>query len=454
MAGRRQRGRPGRPRARCERSIDSTMKRPLLALVVAAAAMAAAWPPSADAQTPASPSAADARAVASPTVATPRVEVAGWQRDLLQLAFDAASAFPLDPHQKNRSRAQDVVVQACFALGLPDLALAYGSQMPDWRRGCAYADCAFAMAKRGERARALDYVKLAEGVAKAELANPTAQQWRADLIALKVGRAYSALGDAEAAGKATAGIDPSSTTAVNESWADTAAERANALGLADVRLELAAIDADFPRLSLGQQHVVLVTLVRLHARFFADPEVRRFCAERLTVTWATVMPALRLDALADMVRTSAELGDRAHGKDLLLAMRGIVAGHTWRLEDKLPQVSRLAALAHLLGDSECARAEAEAALEAWHVDREKIVNIWRARSLRPLALAWHALGDRAKCQELLALVLEEGMENPNSRPRCDDLVDTCVDLAKHGIEPSPALLTRMHEIKQGLGQPW
>ncbi len=36
------------------------------------------------------------------------------QIQLLKLSYRAATKFPLNPHIKNRSRAQDQVVQACF----------------------------------------------------------------------------------------------------------------------------------------------------------------------------------------------------------------------------------------------------------------------------------------------------------------------------------------------------
>ena len=120
----------------------------------------------------------------------------------------------------------------------------------------------------------------------------------------------------------------------------------------------------------------------------------------------------------------------------------------------MPQVARMIELAHRLGQTDRARAEAEAALAAYQDQRDGIVNIYRAETLRPLALAWFALGDRERGEGLFALALEEGMENPNSRPRCDDFVDACVDLARRGIDPSPKTWARLREIQQGLGEPW
>lgn len=389
---------------------------------------------------------------AQPAAAVP--PLSAFQRDLLQLAFDAASAFPTEPHGKNRSRAQEQVVVACFELGQPDLAVAYGTRITDWRRGCAYADYAWSLARRGETSRALEYVGLANGVAAAEKEDATAQEWRRDLIAWKVARVHTALGDAAAAAEATAGIDPASTHAVDGGWAATAADRVACATADAAAAEFAAIDAGFAAMSLGQQNVAMTTLARLHEQFFAERELREACEQRIAVTWAKTMPALRLAALAQMVRTNRAHGETAAAKSLLATMRGIVESHRWRPEDRLPQVAQLIELACEVGENDRARADAEAALAAYHQERETIVDIYRAETLRPLALAWFALGEPDRGQELLALVLEEGMENPNSRPRCDDLVDTCTALAKRGIEPSAALWARLREIQRGLGNPW
>ncbi|MFN9332242.1 MAG: hypothetical protein ACK6D1_06520, partial [Planctomycetota bacterium] len=65
-------------------------------------------------------------AAASPATAKPALTAS--QRDLLQLAFDAASKFPPVQHRKNRSRAQEVVVVAAFELGDPEFAVALGAK--------------------------------------------------------------------------------------------------------------------------------------------------------------------------------------------------------------------------------------------------------------------------------------------------------------------------------------
>jgi hypothetical protein len=389
----------------------------------------------------------------APTASADRA-LAAWQRELLQLAFDAASAFPLEPHRKNRSAAQHRVVDACFELGQPELAVAWGRQLADWRRGCAYADFAWCRARAGDAAGARDYVALAEGVVRAERDDPNAQAWRGDLIRIKCARALAALGDEAAAAAATAGIEPASAHAVDGAWAAAVVDRVQRSDARAATVELAAIDAGYPSAPLGHRAVALATVVRLHERFHADTALRTACTDRVVQRWTELAPALRLSALERMARTALANGDRDGARALVAAMRGIVEQHRWRPQDGLPQQGRLVELTHALGDHERARADLEQALAAYHRERDAIASIDRAEALRPLAFAAFACGDAAQGQQLLALVLEEGVENPNSRPRCDDLVDTCLQLCTRGIEPSPAVRARIGEIRAGLADPW
>lgn len=387
-------------------------------------------------------------------VAAPRAALADWQRELLQIAYDAASRFPLDPHKKNRGRAQDVVVAACFQLDQPELGKRYGEGIADWRRGAALADYAWYQARHGVRDGLEPVLAAAAKVVADERADPNAQQWRSDLVALKIARAWQALGDAERAAKASAGIDPASANAVDEQWASAVTARADAIPAELAGKELADLDASFATMSLGQQASAGSLLVRLHERFFADAELRAAIEKRPAVLWEKLMPTLRLELLGKLLRTNLAHGEIARARELLAIVRSVVEGHRWREEDELPQRAQLVELTTLVGDRERAEGDAVLALARYHEVRERIVNIYRARALRPLMLARFALGDRDGAAELLTLVLEEGMENPNSRPRCDDLVDTCVALATRGMPPSPAALARIREIAQGLGAPW
>lgn len=387
-------------------------------------------------------------------VAAPRAPLADWQRNLLQIAYDAASRFPLVPHKKNRGRAQEVVVAACFELGQPELAKGFGEGIVDWRRGIALADYAWYQAKHGVREGLEPVLAAAAKVVDEERSDPNAQQWRSDLLALKIARAWSALGDAERAAKASRGIDPTSANAVDEQWASAVAERADLIPADQAGAELAKLDATFADMSLGQQASAGALLVRLHERCFADAALRAEFEKRPVVLWHKLVPPVRLDLVARMLRTNLAHGETARAAELLAVVRDGFTAHQWRAEDELPWRARLCELTFAVGDVERAKADAVLALGRYHELRAGIVNIYRAKTLRPLMLAQFRLGDRAGALELLALVLEEGMENPNSRPRCDDLVDTCVALAVAGCEPSAQSLARIREIAQGLGEPW
>ena len=86
--------------------------------------------------------------------------------------------------------------------------------------------------------------------------------------------------------------------------------------------------------------------------------------------------------------------------------------------------------------------------------RVRFIDIYRAGELRQIAEAYHAMGDRAKALALYERAIDESLVNPNSRPRVEDLVATCLSLAKTGCEPDAELATRLEKVFAGLGAPW
>src|SRR5690349_8888326 len=70
-------------------------------------------------------------------------QIAGFQTKLLDLAFKTATAIPVNPHIKDRSKAQEAVVKACLELNQPARALTYIEQIEGWQQGSCYADLAF-----------------------------------------------------------------------------------------------------------------------------------------------------------------------------------------------------------------------------------------------------------------------------------------------------------------------
>lgn len=395
-----------------------------------------------------------ALAAQQPPTTAVQPALAPYRLDLLRTAFDAASAFPLQPHGKNRSRAQEEVVVACFALAQPDLAVAFARDIADWRRGVAYADYAWHVAKRGDEAGARRYLDLAEQIVVAASKDENAQQWRADLVAIKMARAWRLLGDAERAATLVASVDATSANAVDASWAATEAERVDALPPAAIADELQAFDAGFARLTLGRQQATLVQLVRLYGRADLAAPLRAEVARRVEHTPIALPGAIHFDALAGLAEADLARGAAAAALPHIAAMRAELARLNLRAEDLLPVAARIAELTARAGDRATAQADLDAAKARFDRSHDDIVDIYRARALRPLALVAHALGDRARTIALLQQALDEGVANPNSRPRTDDLVATCVLMAKADIEPTPELWTRIRTIAGGMGEPW
>ena len=86
--------------------------------------------------------------------------------------------------------------------------------------------------------------------------------------------------------------------------------------------------------------------------------------------------------------------------------------------------------------------------------REEIVDIYRAGALRTIAETYQAMGETAAASKTYKQAIEAGIENPNSRPRAEDLSATLCSMAVHGVEPDAGLWTRITDIEAGLGDPW
>jgi hypothetical protein len=108
------------------------------------------------------------------------------KRDLLDLAFKTATAIPIRPHIKDRSRAQESVVAVSLDLGQPQRAQHYIKQIDNWRRGAGYADLAFYCAQHGKTNEAQHYLDLASQSTR----DPKVEDWRRDRIRVKIAKAH------------------------------------------------------------------------------------------------------------------------------------------------------------------------------------------------------------------------------------------------------------------------
>jgi hypothetical protein len=163
---------------------------------------------------------------------------------------------------------------------------------------------------------------------------------------------------------------------------------------------------------------------------------------------------VRLELGTRMASIALDHGDRAEALRRLDEARGLLEVSRFTPELRIALAARMAALRHRAGDAEAAERDAAAELARFDAERERIVDVFRGGALRPLAEAYHAMGDGRTALAIYARAVEEGALNPNSRPRADDLVATCCSLAVEGVEPGGELWTKLRSIYEGLGEPW
>ncbi|MEY2743038.1 MAG: hypothetical protein RIS21_1409, partial [Planctomycetota bacterium] len=112
------------------------------------------------------------------------------------------------------------------------------------------------------------------------------------------------------------------------------------------------------------------------------------------------------------------------------------------------------AMRYASGEKEAA-STAFAALESEFVSRRGgIVDIRRAGVVRAFAEAAWRMDRKSKAAELWLRALDEGLANPNSRPRAEDLAATCRSIVAVGAVPDAAFLAKADALLQGLGDPW
>lgn len=379
----------------------------------------------------------EAEVVSAPTDAP----LAAFRSELLDLAFEAATAMPVKPHIKNRSRAQEACVAACLELKQPQRTLACIERIDNWRRGAAYADLALYCARQGDTAVAERYLDLA--VQEAE----GVEDWRRDNIRVRIAKTHAWLGQALQAEEFEKGVVASETGKV----AGVRAIR-SAPDFFDERV------SELDRLvALGNFDILknaMESYLDLYRRFYEDAGRRTIVEAKIKASWGDLPIFIRLELGMKLAGAALAHSDQAKALELVNEAQALFDGAQWYLEYQIPLAGKLAGLRFQAGDVEKARSDAAAALAIFDAEGHTIVDIYRARALRPLAEAFQAMGDTASALSVYRRAVEEGVVNPNSRPRAEDLSATCRSMAVHGVEPDAELWASLRRVREGLGPPW
>lgn len=368
--------------------------------------------------------------------------IAAFRTELIELAFDTASAIPVDPHIKDKCRAQEAVVAACLRMDQPRRALRYLRKIDNWRRGLAYADLAFWCVRRGHTEGVDTYLDRA-----AQAARYAGQQWRKDRVSVRIARVHAWMGRTRQAEQAEAGVEPSEAGKV----AGVRAMRAEE-GDFDERMEALEKAAATRNFDILKNHLFSAT--ELYNRFYDDADKRTLVEDRIRSAWDPMPIFLRIELLFRLADFAVDHDDRERARELLDDARAMVEGADWPVEYHVKLLGRLAGHLATAGDDDGAREHLAGALEVYEAGRERTLNIERAEILCEVAEAWQATGDAEGALAVYKQAVEEGFENPNARPRALDLSATCCSMALHGVEPDRELWRRLREIRDRLGRPW
>jgi hypothetical protein len=371
--------------------------------------------------------------------------IAPSQVELLDLAFRAASAIPVDPHVKDRSKAQEVVLSAALELGQPARALRYVDRISNWRRGAGYGSIGLWCAQHGAAAEARRCLEVASRMAAEEGKDGDSQEWRRDRIRAIVARVHALLGEEARAAEFGVGLSESEVEQLDIGG------RIDPAGFdaCMVSVDEAVKTGNFDRIQNG-----LKICARLFDRFYADPARRAEAEGRVRNSYEKLPPALRVSLIAQIADTALEHSDRGRALDLVNAAQAVFDSGRWLPQDRIPMMARLGALRFRAGDVDRAKGDLAAAVVLFESAAPNIVDIERARTLRPVAEAYQTMGDRLSAMKAYAIVVEDGVKNPNSRPRAEDLSATCVSMALHAFEPDPTLRARIIRLCDELREPW
>lgn len=371
--------------------------------------------------------------------------LAEHQGELLDLAMGAASKLPIDPHIKNRSRLQHQVAEAALKLDQPRRALDHMERIDNWRRGAVAADYVLYCARAGHTETVGRYTRIARAAAK--LAD---QDWRREYIQLRIAQARLVLGETQPADEFKEKVQSDVFRGVIEQ-AEAEQRGADDFDQVTQRLDH-LLDAERYELILNGA-AAYVTLYKQH---YHDETRRDAITTRLREAYKNMPGPETINLLVMLAEAALEREDSTQALAFLTEADDVAAEVSWPAtrEYEYVYLSRLATLRHQAGDREGARAAIDEASEKLHERLPDIVNIWRADALRPVAEAYEALGEREQAEACYRQAIDAGMENPNGRPRAEDLVKTCISMAVSGFEPDEPTWGRLHEANDRLSAPW
>ncbi|MFP4356710.1 MAG: hypothetical protein ACLFUJ_16485 [Phycisphaerae bacterium] len=367
------------------------------------------------------------------------------RRELLEFAFASAETLPLDPHHKDRARAQQQVVEGCIASKLPEQGLQYARKIRNWRRGAAIAELAIYHARIGQAAQSKQLQIEARQIA--DLHNG----WRRDEILVRLMRARGILQDREAATELLGEFsEPEAAGQVAATVGLITQDQTPMQAAESLRGQIASA-AEKRLFDLTRN--LLFSAARLLEEHYSDADLRVYLAESIEQGMAAgrIPIFIRIELLLELSETASAAGDSEAASEWMTKAQTLKDGSRWPLRFGIGITARLAEGWQGAGQAEKADALFAASLNQFNDNLEKIQNFDRAEILRTIAESLVDSGRAAQAREVYSQAVEQGAVNPNLRPRAEDLVATAVSMATTGVLPDRSLWSRMRQIRESLG---
>jgi len=361
---------------------------------------------------------------------------------LIDRAFQVASAMPLHPHIKNRSRAQEHVVETCLALGRPEHALRLSADIANWRKGASVARLAQFYAENGDPEKALAFAQEAESFALQQRLG--AEGWRQERILSKVAEAKHRIGMHTEAAALAKQIESAESPIAKLTTFDSAQAQAFIESLPGIA-------------QTGQLDDLLNALsssVILYEQFFEDSQQRKSIYAGVRQAWVRAPGIERVKVGRDLIEVALRKNDTQQAMVLIGDLRVVMDGMRWNARYQVPAQAKLAHLRARAGDRSGALAELGGALEVWGNGRETVVSIYRSEALLPVAEAYVFLGELEHARAVYRMAIRESGVNPNSRPRAIDLTEILCSLARSGWKPDEVIGADLSAAEAALGDPW
>lgn len=387
--------------------------------------------------------------------------IASWKTDLLDLAFSGVSQMPLHPHIKNRSRAQQKIVDLCLELKQPTLAYSYALKIENWQRWMGLSNLAIYLAEDGQTAASKTVAEIVNaalhaannlhsGRVVASTPNPlidTLEDRRYQAVLARMAE-FSLL-------NASNGLIDVDAEKYGEVNASSLAMTILPSGADHVEQNLAALrivteDPNFEIVHLG-----LLEMAGLVDRNYDSVELSALLDKDVFPILGKKIPVfVRIDVLRAFAEAAIRHEDFSGAHPLLEKMDGMIEGLKSSPRYYIPEAARLARVRLDAGESQMAEDQLRLMESVYEEKKGLIVDIERAGLLCHLAETSFYLGHRPQALTFYAQAIAEGQRNPNSRPRADDLNRICCSMVRSGVEPTGELFRAIEQMKSGLGEPW